>query len=1009
MALIQLNLSDKIKSQFTDLYNKMDKNSEFEFIFFSRSNEYYLNVLKYLEHLNSSSKKIQSMNIESNLDINFTPSKTTTYRIAIPKENITKIIKKAIALNDKNWKIYQQILNDNKTTTNLEVIQKTKLPENTIDMTDFDIRVRLSDEITIDPMNYDAIINILNDDANIIYRYKERISFYLDNIDKNNYTKIDITMVRTTKNINKINEQNMEYELEIESKQSNTKINRLQLMYEFTESLLKIQQQSNFIISNTTKTKILKQYETMLSVPKDIHQLYGRQAISLEIHHTIELLPNKYAVSDKVDGERCFCIIIDENVYLINTNLNMKDTGIVLKTNKYNNTIFDGEYVYISKYNRYAYLIFDCLFANNKDMRTISTYMTRYNMAQDIINNIFKTNYKRKTYDGKMILNNILEFHTKEITSYMNNLDKELEKKSNFPVIQCKYFIPVHGIVPWEIFSYSTLIWTLLTENSNVKCPYLLDGLVYHPLEQEYVVNIKESKMMDYKWKPPNKNSIDFYIIFKKDPISGKELPVYDNTSDKYVKNKTYKICNLYVGKNIKGKEQPFLFKEENGLHEAYILLEDGEVRDQDGNIILTETVVEFYYNDDANVPFKFRWVPIRTRYDKTESVKKHNKRYGNYFNKADLIWQSIINPVVMEDFISFAKGNDAYNTKLNEMKNKINNKTIIASNKEDRYYQQQNILTKPMRNFHNFIKSNMIYTYFNSDYNGEQLSVLDIGGGQGGDILKLYHANVKYAVIIDIDKETLFSSRNGALNRYNTLKKNYPGFPKMYFIHADGGVQLDYDKQNIALGGMIESNMININKFFGKEHQFDRGMCQFAIHYFLKNQTTWNNFKENINKNIKSGGYFLVTTFDANEVIKLLKNKDSHKEYYTTNNGVQKILFEIINKYKIIDSKIIGIGNPIDLYASWMFNEGKYHTEYLVDPIFLEQELDQFKLIESDLFINNFEMYRNFLTDVSKYESNDKTKNVLNDIGKYYVKNEINMACYKYTQLTRYFVFLKK
>ena len=53
------------------------------------------------------------------------------------------------------------------------------------------------------------------------------------------------------------------------------------------------------------------------------------------------------------------------------------------------------------------------------------------------------------------------------------------------------------------------------------------------------------------------------------------------------------------------------------------MFLQDGEARDIEGNIIQDNTVVEFYYNNDPNIPDKHRWVPLRTRYDKTESVQR--------------------------------------------------------------------------------------------------------------------------------------------------------------------------------------------------------------------------------------------------------------------------------------------------------------------------------------------------------------------------------------------------
>ena len=64
------------------------------------------------------------------------------------------------------------------------------------------------------------------------------------------------------------------------------------------------------------------------------------------MQHVIEQLPNKYAVTDKADGDRYFLIILDGKVLLISDNLNIKDTGIIVNE-KYNKTIFDGEYIFL--------------------------------------------------------------------------------------------------------------------------------------------------------------------------------------------------------------------------------------------------------------------------------------------------------------------------------------------------------------------------------------------------------------------------------------------------------------------------------------------------------------------------------------------------------------------------------------------------------------------------------------------------------------------------------------
>ena len=49
---------------------------------------------------------------------------------------------------------------------------------------------------------------------------------------------------------------------------------------------------------------------------------------------------------------------------------------------------------------------------------------------------------------------------------------------------------------------------------------------------------------------------------------------------------------------------------------------------DKFGNIIRDKSIVEFNYN--PNLPINFRWNPFKVRIDKTETIKKYNKNYGN-------------------------------------------------------------------------------------------------------------------------------------------------------------------------------------------------------------------------------------------------------------------------------------------------------------------------------------------------------------------------------------------
>ena len=87
-----------------------------------------------------------------------------------------------------------------------------------------------------------------------------------------------------------------------------------------------------------------------------------------------------------------------------------------------------------------------------------------------------------------------------------------------------KYFAEALGSQDNEIFKYADLLKKMFTTNSELKSPYLNDGLIFQPNEQKYIVESDKSKYSDYKWKPPTQNSLDLYVVFEKDKSSGKIL-----------------------------------------------------------------------------------------------------------------------------------------------------------------------------------------------------------------------------------------------------------------------------------------------------------------------------------------------------------------------------------------------------------------------------------------------------------------------------------------------------
>ena len=1035
MKIIELLTQNQL-SNINELIKSYGKNNEFEVSLFSnKETSSHLLTLEKFNNLNSVLTKITSKNTEENkskktqiLDVIMSIKDTNSdgvtksiinYRASI--EGLESINKYMGMLHVRKNHLVMSVLasfyqeHKKQKDLNINLMKKTKNVSNYITLEDIYMRVKLDKEEQISDEELKKLIKLQKhwkpESYTIIYRFKERTSHYV--VKEKNIFQIDLTTVKSSTVINNIETSSPAYEIEIES-DIKDKSKFLEQLFSICEFVIKSIQGSNNIITKSTSNMILDKYRELLSVDKSKSNLYARQPISLEVQHLVNYLPNRYAVTDKADGDRNYMIIHDGRCYLISTNLVVKDTGLDVDS-KLSGSIIDGEFIFLPKFNRYLFMGFDCLLYGEINVREEAKFSKRLEYLDKIMYAINKCGYTHKSiFDSKIDFNQeekIKEFHKINLIEFFNDIDKELKSKSNAILFRRKYFVEALGVTDNEIFKYTSLLDSMYCFNPELKCPYLLDGLIFQPNEQKYIVEVEKSKYFEYKWKPPTKNSIDLYVIFEKDK-TGKILTVYDNSIPDTIKNKPYQIANLYVGLNIKGVEKPVLFGEEQGVSQAYIYLDDfGIPRSVDGKPMLDKTVVEFYYNLESDVMNPYRWIPMKTRWDKTESVQKFSKRYGNAQRTANSVWRSITNPILSSDFVNLSSDSE-YNKFFKQMQNKIDFNIIKQEKKQNIYFQKKTDLVKNMGSFHNFIKSNLIYTYMMYRYNDDiQTKVLDFGCGRGGDIQKFYYTEVELYVGIDPDYDALIDSSDGALARYKNLKKAHERFPPMFFIQSNAGVYLQYDEQIKSLGKMNSDMRNNFNKFFTWDNSrtiFDRANCQFAIHYLFSDEFTWGNFCQNLNMYLREGGYFVCTTFDGNKIKEKLAGKDRFIEYYD-DNGEKKVLFDIVKKYD--DNSKNPLGNAIDVHMGWLFEEGIYQTEYLVYPEFIIKSLKEkcsMELVETYTFEQIFNDSKEFLKLSSEIEESIRIK-FFKDIYKFYSPTDINTKCYSYSFLNRFYVFRKK
>lgn len=990
-------LSKNEKNKMEILLNDMKDYDEYEIMFFNKNMtlEKFLYFLKYANYRNKNDglniKKEDTLDIIYDITNNMKDSKRTTIRITIENLQNINMYMNSLAIKN-NDDIFKTLLNHAfDEEKNIYVIKKTKDHKKILDIDELNIRLRVSEEQKITKKEYNDILKI-NTYNGITYRYKQRVSLKILD-DEYNKLNLDITNVKTANNMNDLLKSLSEYEIELDLQMTKAKPKLMDKIYDEIDKIIKLYQQNNYIMTNSIQKEVMNNYCKILNI-NDISNMkrYWRQGTSLEYEH-LNIIINKYAVTDKADGERYNCYIMNKKVYLIKINGDVLFTGIILNNNKYDNTIMDGEYIYIPKYKRYILLIFDCIMINGKEMQNLSLN-DKLNAIDDVIKNCFIFNEQKGfIFNEQITNNNSLLFYETNLKKYYKSLSFDCEINKNVPLIRKKYFIFPLGKEDSEIFKYSSLIWNKCIYD-NVDIPYNLDGLIYQPL-------IYNTGLIDYKWKPQNKNSIDFYIEFLKNDETQQDLIVFDNTNDA-LKNLPYKICHLYVGQSLnKNDEIPVLFLKDEKKYICYIQLKDGEARDICGGIINDKTVVEFYYNLDSDNVDPTKWIPMRTRYDKTESVIKYKKIYGNNIVIATRIWRSILNPIKISDIDKYAMGQKF------DVKNNYNSTLINHP-----YYQQTTDLASPMRKFHNWIKENMIIIYCNKIYrikSSQTLSIFDIACGRGGDINKFINPELKISLYvgIDVSYDGLFSI-GGAQSRYDKLKNKTNILP-MFFIHADAGALLQLNDQQKAIGTMSYENKILIEKYFDGKYKFDIINCQFAMHYFLKNNITWKNFCDNINNHLNMNGYILITTTDEDCILKLLNGNDKYTAHYTNLSGQKKILFEIIKKY---DEKSQHVGKAIDVFNSIISNEDIYNTEYVVNKQFL---IDEFytncglTLIDTNTFSHIYELHRKFFTSTYKFEENIKKFKYFEIISNFYnTMDDVNLKSLIFSQLNRFYVFKK-
>jgi len=746
----------------------------------------------------------------------------------------------------------------------------------------------------------------------------------------------------------------------------------------------------------------------------------GPQPVSMSIEHVHPLNPNsivsKYVVTEKADGIRAQ-LFINNNLrgYLITPKKEVIDTGIIFE-GVIGGWLFDGEYITKNKKDEpiKLFMIFDVYYSNEyKEQPFTLPWLSKKNESRSKIIHKFKEDVTMnidETYN-----NDTIRIGYKQ---YLEGPQKLTKKKGT------DTFTNLMGI-----FKSNKKIIGL--EDKTGGFEYETDGLIFLPMflpvkglnENDIVKTIKGTWPLNYKWKPPHENTIDFKVIFEKD----KAVHSYNHMVEDGSKEiRYYQKVKLAVGYDAKQDEtidfnwsiltgepynkqsyqyfDPPDHKKDN-IHLTNIPLKGKRmICSKDGKDIKNGSIIEMRYEPDSKQGFI--WVPLRVRDDKIKP---------QFFTIANNIWNTINEPVTQEMICGTIN--------FDEIPDKVST---------DKYYVNSKLCEDtPIRSLHNYIKSKLISRVCSSKDFKHDLMIADLSCGRGGDIKKYTSSKNKIEFIMGLD---ISSNINEAAQRYYYLPRPKP---KSLFLQFDTCKSVEKkegclgSKDNKETSSILLDIVLGNNKSVHKKYKeiqkeysgiakkgFDVVSSQFSLHYYFKDEETLRGFCENIVYLCADDGYFIGTCYDGMKLMKTFAQED--KETLEMKDDFGSLIYQIKKKYSITDFSYDKdnidnmFGQEIDVF---MASIGQPITEYLVNFEFFidimkeygfELALPSFGKGEYNPIKQPIESFDKIIGETSEIREKDnnfvkKTRN--NDLYKVHSNKEYKLL----SGLNNWFIFQKK
>ena len=918
MMNIPKDLADKIENSIKHVLNHEEKNIELEAVYSGK--EIVEKQFKYLMKHCRKNEVFFKETQNSTLDISH------------------NLIRATIEGNDN---ISEFCRSKGKTfPENVEIIEKSRMKKNeAIQIEKLGFKLNMKSETKLPNAEITKIL--ANKEAT--FRLKKRYSFQATSF------RIDMTIVRQyTSHSEEFSEHYLlngkpKNEVEIEflppPNSECSDINCTQLTKDFLNLMHTVSCVFNSVTNKDSEDReVIKGYKELLK--KDLDKLKGRfrdseidqkqflsyKPVTLQVSNLDKkckgvpgnILQN-YAVTEKADGDRMLLFIYESKVYLLNDQRKIIFTGIEnQKLYELNNSLIDGEFIKTGKFNKEElnlFLGFDIYFFKGLDKRSLPFMIegeNRHTLLQEALKYI-----------------------------------KEVVKSSKFN-FQTKIFV------------HKADIFEAAEEVNLREYKYHVDGLIFQPINlgcgQLYVkrdshnsYSLSTTWNRVYKWKPPLENTIDLMIklpTINLDHLNEVtcELRAHNNNKAENVELNPIKEILIAGDKYDKISNKNYVvFAKQNFSRSDLKDVENGDI--WEFTYIKPREGENKTWIDQRNKEQQGQWKKHKKRGDKTDILRNKKENKNRLIDKFDLAGSAN----------AIKTANNVYSTIVQQpiYKDVIHGKNEPNVEMTSQYYvntlNRKDRLILPMQNFHNFVKDNLIKQ---KQFKGK---LVDVACGVGGDILK-YADKYKLVLGFDISFDGIFGNNDSAWVRYlseqhrrNTENKT---IPPMLFLPQNMGKDLaefvdqndritedekDFQKISKYINGKINENQMKEYKDFdqivGKlnpfkkaiQDKFDVVSCQFALHYFFKDEYTLETFCKNVNILLKEGGHFIGTCFDGSQVNdNFIQSNTSRLEGNIDDN----VVWRIDKAYDEYD-KNKPVGSAIDVFVESI---GQSRREYLVD-----------------------------------------------------------------------------